>query len=428
MRKAVLVTAWVLCLGLWPCTANGTPVAVHAPEHWVASWTMSPTDGVTPLDPTFTGVTPAVGQQSYRMIITPHLSGSVVRVRLTNRFGLRPLVVRHVTVAEQRVGSGTSPPARVTFGGSRSIKVPVGRSVASDPIHFAVRAFEPCAVSLFVSSIGAGTTQHWNANATSYYSLPLSGDATANTSGAPFVGTTQSWFYVDGLDVEAPAAVHGIVAFGDSITDGWVGENALSVPVDRSVANKNGRYPDYLQRRLIKARLPLSVVNAGISGNRILQPGLLPSMGPSGLSRFQADVLDQPGVVGVIILEGINDLGLPPKQATAAQVIAGLTQLVEDAHHAGIKAWLGTLTPASDAILDGDLTAPDSEASRQQINQWIRKQSIANGVIDFDAAVRDPANPAIMQARLSSPDRLHPNLAGYRAMADAVPLALFKGL
>ncbi|HEY0805213.1 MAG TPA: GDSL-type esterase/lipase family protein, partial [Pseudonocardiaceae bacterium] len=144
--------------------------------------------------------------------------------------------------------------------------------------------------------------------------------------------------------------------------------------------------------------------------------------GPSGLQRFNVDALSQAGIAGVLLLEGINDLGL--SNNTPAQIIAGYVQLINRAHAAGVKIWLGTITPASNAIVDGTVTAPHSEQYRQLVNAWTRSQHLADGVVDFDAALRDPANPSTLLPASASVDNLHPNLAGYQAMANAVDLGM----
>ena len=234
---------------------------------------------------------------------------------------------------------------------------------------------------------------------------------------------TDAWLYVDGLDVMASSATRSIVAFGDSITDGWVAATPASLPASTSIENTNGRYPDDLQRRLDAVGVPISVVNAGISSNRLLTDGEPLFLGLSGLQRFKQDALDLPGVSGVLVQEGINDLGIPPG-STADQVISGYEELIRQAHAAGRKIWLGTLLPASNAIFDGVLTAPLSEIYREQINQWIRTQKLADGIVDFDAALRDPADPATLNPLYSGPDNLHPNLAGYQVMANTVDLSM----
>ncbi|GAA2130903.1 SGNH/GDSL hydrolase family protein [Actinomadura napierensis] len=327
-----------------------------------------------------------------------------------------------VTIAPQSRRAATGAQVPLTFRGSASVTVPAGQDVVSDPAALAFAAFTPLAVSVFLPQSTQAVTKHWNANATSYYSGSGSGDLTARTAADGFTGKTLSWLLVTGLDVRSDA--RAVVAFGDSITDGFVGGSPLSIPADASVADKNGRYPDQLQRRLDAAGLSIAVVNAGIGSNQLLG-GLGLMDGPSGLSRFQKDALDIPGATGVLVLEGINDLGLHPG-VTPDQIQDGYTRLITEAHTAGKKIWLATLTPAANSIIDGTATAPDSERYRQQINAWIRNQTLADGVVDFDAAVRDPAAPSQLLPAYAGPDNLHPNLAGYTKMADAVPLGLLN--
>lgn len=407
-----------------PSSASAAPRATPAAcatSQWVSGWTASPTDGDAILDPSLGSIPGKLTNQTVRMVITPHLGGSSIRIHLSNRFGTAALALGHVTVAPQgQAGAVAGNPVPVTFAGTTSVTVPTGQDVVSDPVPLTFAAFTPLSVSIYVPGTTTALTKHWNANATSYYAGSGTGDLTAQSSAEKFTNTTLSWLYVDGLDVTAGA--RSVVAFGDSITDGFVGGSALSIPADRSVADKNGRYPDDLQRRVAAAGLAISVVNAGIGSNQLT--GSLGSVtGPSGLARFQTDALDIPGVAGILVLEGINDLGLGNK-VTPQQIEDGYTQLITKAHAAGHKIWLGTITPAANAIVDGTLFAPNSETYRQQVNTWIRTQTIADGVVDFDAALRDPAHPSQLLAAYAGPDHLHPNLTGYQKMADAVPLDL----
>ncbi len=304
--------------------------------------------------------------------------------------------------------------------------VPTGNDVVSDPVHLALSAFEELAISIYVPGLQEFPTKHWNANQTSFYAPPLSGDRTGVVDNLAFPLPTQAWLYVDGVDVEALASTGAIVAFGDSITDGFMASDPASLPVSQAVANRNGRYPDDLQRRLMAAGVPLSVANEGISSNRMVTDGEPLLLGPSGEQRFYQDVLDVPGVRGVLVLEGINDLGIPPATTTPAQLIAGYEQVIAMAHAAGIKIWLGTIMPASNAVIDGTLLAPNSEQYREQVNAWIRSQHLADEVVDFDAAMRDPADPAILNPAYAGPDNLHPNLLGYQVMTNTVSLAMLE--
>ncbi|NNH70901.1 GDSL family lipase [Nocardia uniformis] len=422
----VVATAGTMVLGAVQPALTQAPEFGCGGEHFVASWAASPTDSITPLDASGGAVPMTVNNQTFRMVITPHLGGTQLRVRLTNRFGLTPVTFDTVSVGDQVSGAAAANIAPVLFDGKSSATLAAGADVLSDPVPFTVASFGPLAVSIHVADPVGPPTKHWNSNATSYYSPAGSGDLTGQSDPARFTSTTNSWFYVNALDVLAPAQTRAIVAFGDSITDGFVGTTAVAVPADRAVADTNGRYPDLLQRRLDAARIPLSVVNAGIGSNRLLTSGEPLLLGPSGLSRFARDALEQAGVSGVLVQEGINDLGLPP-QADAASMIAGYQELITTARRHGKKIWIGTLLPASDAVVNGVTLAPRSETDRQQINTWIRNQTLADGIVDFDAALRDPANPAVLQEVYASPDRLHPNPAGYRAMAETIQLSMLEG-
>ncbi|AHH19661.1 putative lipolytic protein, GDSL family [Nocardia nova SH22a] len=422
-RAVKLAAAVALGSGLLAAPPVLADDAGCAAAHFVAGWTASPTDSITPLDPLGTPVPEYLDNQTVRMMITPHLGGSKFRLHLSNRFGSAPVTFGRVTIGRQTTGSSAQDPVAVTFGDAAAVTVPAGQDIVSDPVAMSFRAFDRLAVSIFLPAPSGPPTKHWNANATSYYSPPGSGDLTARTTDPGFSAVTNSWLYVDGLDVEAPGGTGSVVAFGDSITDGFVGGTPVSVPASRAAADVDGRYPDQLQRRLDAAGVPISVVNAGIGSNRLLTSGEPLMLGPRGLDRFRRDALDQPGVTGVLLLEGINDLGLPPGSSASA-MIDGYRQAVDAAHAAGKKIWLGTILPAANALVDGTLLAPASETSRQEINSWIRSHSAADGVVDFDAALRDPGNSSILNPAYAGVDNLHPNLAGYQAMADAVPLDL----
>jgi lysophospholipase L1-like esterase len=422
IRAMALVLVSGLLLVMSPGIASAAP---SPPDHWVGSWTASPTDSVTPVDAAGLPVPEVLANQTLRMIVVPHLGGTQLRLHLSNRFGYAPAWFDNVTVGIAAPGS-VSHLTRVTFGGDDGVTVPVGQDVVSDPVALTFAAFTPLAVSIFMPGVQTFPTKHWNANATSYYSPPESGDLTTVASNRPFSLRTEAWLYVDGIDVEAPAGTAAIVAFGDSITDGFVSTTPVSLPTSLAIADKNGRYPDDLQRRIDAAGIPISVVNAGISSNRLVTSGEPLLLGVSGVLRFEQDALDVPGVRGVILQEGINDLGIPPAVTTPSELIAGYEKVIAMAHARGVKIWLGTLLPASNSIIDGPTSAPLSEIYREQVNAWIRSQHLADGVIDFDAALRDPKNPTVLNPLYSSTDHLHPNLLGYQVMANTVDLALLR--
>ena len=385
-------------------------------SHWVGSWIASPSDGYGKV----------FNDQTLRMILTPHLAGSTLRVHLSNRFGSEPVTFDRVTIAGRRSGAslitGSSRP--LAFAGQAGVTVPPGAERVSDPLPFTVVPFADLAVSLYFSGATGNATEHLTARQTSYWTGASAGDHTADADGAAFTYTTTSWFFVDAIDVMAPAGVGAVVAFGDSITDGFQGQDGDPNAENPEGLDANARYPDALQRRLLAAGRTLSVLNAGISGNRILI-SKFPYFGPSGLSRLEADVISQAGVTDAIVLEGINDLAQERPFASAADVISGLQQIVGRLHAAGLNVVLGTLTPAGGAT--GVYGFPQTNDARETINEWIRTSRVADAVVDFDAAVRDPQDPRRINPAYDGSDHLHFNPAGYQAMANAVDLTTLKG-
>jgi lysophospholipase L1-like esterase len=275
-----------------------------------------------------------------------------------------------------------------------------------------VPALADLAIDLYVpGDIGIGAspaTTHNGASQTSYVSA--AGNHVGEADLKP-EKETGAWFNIARVEVPAPESTRVVVAFGDSITDGA-----------RSTTDANNRWPDELARRLAaqKGNRGVAVVNAGISGNRVLGDGA----GYSALARFDKDVLMQTGVTHVVVLEGINDIGLARSAATpsADDLIAGHRQLIARAHARGLKIYGATLTPFEGAAY----YTPEGEAKRQALNRWIRTSGEYDGVIDFEAVARDPAAPSKFAASVDSGDHLHPGDAGYKAMGDAVELALFK--
>jgi lysophospholipase L1-like esterase len=302
----------------------------------------------------------------------------------------------------------------VTYGGSPAVTIQPGQEVFSDPVRMTVPSETDLEVSLY-SAQGTGTVNELagGGETTGGYYATGGGDQTTDTSGQPFLEPTAGWFIVDGIDVMPDVYTPEIVAFGDSITEGL-----------ESTPDLNHRYPDFLGERLLSAAQQFSIVNEGISSNQLLpnNPGGS-GAGQPGLVRFGRDVLSQTGVREVLMLIGINDTA---NGATADQVIAGYRKMIAHAHAHGLRVIAGTLTPV------GDTTGPDlfsngsafSNAQRKAINDWIRTSGAFDGVIDFDAAVRDPLDPNHWR-RGYSYDNLHGNDLGYQLMADSVPLSVF---
>jgi lysophospholipase L1-like esterase len=365
--------------------------------------------------------------QTVRMVVRPTLGGERVRIRLSNAFGTSALVVggAHIALAGQS-GSMVAGSDRVlSFGGRPSVTIPPGAPVLSDPVELNLAPAAEIAVSLYLPDKVTPSSVHFWAQHETYVSGP--GDFTANSE-IPNATAKSSWYWLADVEVWAPAQTAATVAFGDSITDG--------------VGAKQGKYadwPDVLASRLAQQNAAaMAVLNEGIGGNRVLNDGA----GVSALARFDRDVLAQPGVVNLIVLEGINDVGfphmkLPPQsgapsdrspfagQAVSAQdLVAGLGQMIERAHQHGIRVFGATLTPFEGA----DYYSTDGEAIRQALNQWIRSGGAFDGVFDFDAAIRDPNHPGQLLAGYDSGDHLHPSAAGFKAMAETVDLSALRGV
>lgn len=407
-------------------TGTGPAAAAPAPctADWITAAAASPTDPSL-VDPRLTPLVSG-GDQTYRLTVVPAVDGTDVRVRLTNRYRPSPLRVGAATVADKGRGAALASAATpVTFAGKRSVTLAPGADVLSDPVGLPVTGGEPLAVSVHVAGAGLAPTGHFNANTTSYYTPPGSGDAAGDRSGARYTLTTTSRPIVSGVDVRPTRPAATVVAFGDSITDGYVANSYFTVPEDPSVVDRRVRYPDFLQRRLDADGQSTAVVNAGISGNLVTESGTLPMFGPSGLSRLDRDVLDLDGVSDVLLLEGANDLATPAASDHRG-LVASYTAMITRLHRAGKRVHLGTMTPMDGSWRHG-LASPQADAERRKINRWIRGQKLSDSVIDFDRAVRDPGDSSVLAAKYSGPDRVHPNAAGYRAMAAAVDLDALAG-
>jgi lysophospholipase L1-like esterase len=381
---------------------------------WVGTWTASPQHP----EPPFVQAAPAqFDNQTLRQIIRTSVKGSKVRIRLSNEFGTTPIIIGAASVARHNEGAvimvGTE--RKLTFAGQSSVTIPAGAPMLSDPVEIDFPAQSSLAVSLYLPKLTVGNTFHSLGLSTTYVSPP--GDY-SGAAAMPTASTTQSWFFLTAATVEAEKKNAAIVTIGDSITDGYA-----------STPDTNQRWPNLLSARLQTDRdlRHLAVLNQGISGNRTL----FDLIGPNALARFDRDVLSIPGVKYVILLEGINNIGIPgafgrpDESVSAADIIAGHKQLIARAHERGLLIYGATLTPFEGTIFPGYYT-PEGEVKRQTVNQWIRTSGAFDAVIDFDKAIRDPANPTRMLPAYDSGDHLHPNDAGYKAMANYVDLGLFR--
>jgi lysophospholipase L1-like esterase len=374
---------------------------------------------------------PAVtfADQTLRQVVHLSVGGSSVRVRLSNEYGDTPLVIGEARVARRGSGGAQIAPGTdraLTFGGRGAVSVPPGAPALSDPVRVPVAAASDLVVSLYLPGSTPAATLHGSSFQTGYLAA---GNATraADLAGAQQVS---SWYFLSGVSVTARGGT--VVAFGDSITDGAV-----------TTIDANHRWPDFLAARLRGDRhlRDLGVVNKGIGGNRLLHDGntlegtdfagIGPLFGDSALTRFDRDVAAQAGARHVIVLLGINDIGQPGSTSPISEAVSvedlifGYRQLIARAHERGLRIYGGTMTPFKDTAIAG-YYSPANEAKRQAVNAWIRTGGEWDGVIDFDRAVRDPADPLSMLAAYDSGDHLHPNDAGMRAMADAIPLRLFR--
>lgn len=373
--------------------------------NWAATW------GTSPIAPTATNSNnTGFTNQTVRMICHTSLGGNQVRLRVANIFGTNALVLdaAHVAIAGPNGTTIAGTDTTLTFGGAGAVSIPPGAMITSDSAAMEVPGLTNLAVSLFVSGANGPATWHPDAIQTNYVST--TGDYTAAPS-MPVDHTVTVSYYLTDIDVATATNALAIVTFGDSITDGF-----------HSTPDANHRWPDYLAGRLAAGgETNLAVVNEGIVGNRLLQDG----MGPSGLSRFERDVLEQTGVGYVTVLLGVNDIGHSSvnQPVSAAELIDGYLQLVGQAHSQGLKIFGCTLLPFG-------LSAYDStahETLRETVNAFIRTNNAFDGVIDFDVATRDPAIPTQLLTNYDSGDHLHPNDAGYQAIAAAVNLSLFQG-
>jgi lysophospholipase L1-like esterase len=376
--------------------------AAPAPSSRTATWGPSMTIGG-----------PSFANQTIRMVVHTSIGGTSPRIRLSNLRSTTPLSIGavDVSVQEEMATAVAGTQHAVTFSHSGKVTIPAGAEVLSDPITMNVAADRNLLVSVYLPQATSSSTWHSDAFDTSYLSKP--GNHAAETEDGNYVTATTSWYYLSGVDVVPSTARGSVVAFGDSITDGY-----------NTPGGAYRTWPEDLARRL--GNRSLGVVNAGLGGNRVLTDVPNIWQGIAATKRFAHDALGQPGVRDVILMEGINDIGNNAGSngapLTAQDLIDGYRNLIGQAHAAGVRIIGATMLPDKGAGYYSD----SAEVIRQAANTWIRTSGAFDGVADFDKAVQDPANPAALQAGFDSGDHLHPNEAGMQAIADAIDLGLLK--
>ncbi len=393
-------------------TAAGAHAAGDAPvadSTWAATWTASPEPPRSP--PT------VLNNQTIRELARVSLGGGRFRVRLTNEYGSKPVTIAsaHIAIA---TGTGaqiqTTSDRQLTFNGKAVVTIPAFSSIVSDSVDVPVPNLSTMAVSLYFPGPSGDATSHFFGLQTAY----VASGAQTSAADLPGAATLTERPFVSAIEVAVAKKTRVIAAIGDSITDGY-----------GSQMGANHRWPDRLAERLIARKSPnyYAVINTAISGNRLLHDFI----GPNALSRLDRDVLAQSGVTHLVVLEGINDFGFPgarkllDEEVTADDVILAYRQLILRAHAHGIKVIGATLPPFGPIPSRPGFYSEASAAKRVAVNNWIRTSRAFDGVIDFDAALRDPKTPTQLNPIYDSGDHLNPNDAGYKAMADAIDLKLF---
>lgn len=437
--------AWIVCATALLLTAEAAPVhlgsAASSTVSRIASGANTDRDGkrwigtwATAAQPFLPKSLQAYSNQSLRLIVHTSAGGSKVRIKISNTYGDAPLLIGGAHIARRAAAAEIDPGSDRTlrFHGRLTTTVAAGSLVISDPVELEVPALSDLAISLFLPQHVEAKTSHSMAKQTSYVS-PETGDATAAVK-FPVSKAIHSWPFLTGVDVEASPDARAIVAFGSSLTDG-----------DGTTPDTNRRWPDVLAERLQKGadeKSKIGVLNEGIIGNRLLHEspkgGQNPfgaGLGEAGLVRFERDVLGQAGVRYVIVGLGINDILFPAfpftpasESVSAEDIVSGYRQLIARGHRKGIRVIATTNPPFENSAFEGLVTAfytPKREAVRRKVNDWIRSSGEFDGIVDFDAVLRDPSHPTQLLPAYDSGDHLHPNDRGCMAEANAIPLALF---
>ncbi|PIF11236.1 SGNH/GDSL hydrolase family protein [Janthinobacterium sp. 13] len=414
MQRFSFLPAALLSLAL----GTGPAQAANADTAWLASWTASP-QAVWSSDFLFPSNVPAVLHgHTVRQVARLSVGGPRVRIVLSNAYGKVPLRIGAATVALAASGSAIEAGSlrTLTFSGQPSASVAPGAPLVSDPVDLPVPDLARLTVSVHLPQASPTSTFHWDGRETAWIA-PHDQTQAPRIDDSPGVHTTTARLLLSAIQVEAAPAAQAVAILGDSITDGA----SASLGMD-------ARWPDFLAERL--APQGVAVINAGISGARLLSDG----MGSNALARFERDVLAQPGVRTVVVLLGINDISWPgtafaprEQQPTLEELSSGYARLIAQARSRGVRVVGATLTPFAGALPGtplSDYYQPDKDTLRQQLNAWIRSSGSFDAVLDFDAWARDPAHPLRLLPAYDSGDHLHLGDAGNRALAEGIALPL----
>lgn len=401
--------AFITALAVPVVVLAGGAVKAQTPDKaWLPTWYASPSPS--------SDATAWIKDLTIREIVHTTAGGKALRIRLSNAYGTVPLHIDQAFVANRLGGANVSDSVRLRFAGTDDVTIAPGATVVSDPVEFAVKPESDLGISLYLADAVA-STGHLQQRSAIYFARGNVAADPAITPGEGPKNTWSSWLFLSEVEVSGSHDTGAIVAFGDSITDG------MAIDSDSATS-----WPDRLYDRLVKDHRPFSVINAGITGNRLTRPGQWGPFGDKGLDRFDRDVLALPNVAATIILIGINDIGQSARghydYVSAEDIEAGLAQLTARAHTRGLKVYLATLVPFRGA--KDDYYTDDKDALRQAVNAWIRTNAEIDGFVDFDKALDDPANTGQMKLEYDSGDHLHPNSKGAKAMADAVSLDRFN--
>jgi lysophospholipase L1-like esterase len=398
LKKSSMAGFVLLALSIF-CTAH----VASAKDCWIGTWA----SGQQLTERRNMPPAPGLSNNTLRQVIRVTLGGSKLRVQFPNTYGSGPVTINaaHLAVSTGAAAIDPATDKALTFKGALSITIPAGEAVYSDTLDFDLKPLSNLAVSIYFGDTSSDVTGHPGSRTTSYIQTGNTVTETDMTSAAK----TDHWYNLSGIDLWLDDSYACVVTLGDSITDGR-----------GSTTNGNNRWPDNLARRLQADpnTAKIGMLNQGIGGNAVVTGGL----GPTALKRFEHDVCQQNGVRWVIILEGVNDIGGSRSPKVAADLIAAYEQFIDKAHAQNILVYGVPILPFGESFYDSE----DHEAARQEVNKWIRTSGKFDAVIDLDAAVRDPANPAKLLPEYDTGDHLHLNVAGYQKMADAIDLNLFK--